>query len=243
MGYSILAGHLSKGIADITSSDGSISVGNPTGPTTDLKVVSSGGSYYASLTGNGKTVTPGDLIQAGGFAISTSSSSSIGISIHDNSSYGINIIEYGNAGIRVTGGGSGGSIYNDQGGGGVLITNGYLGGPIISGGIGLIDYGNSGIDIQTKGQILLQNLLSSISILTNGSIDLSATGGSGAIGISSSYYIGLGHNTGFVIPISIGSIGDTVSFMGKTPQVGPQVSGGTLAGVIAGLVALGLFSS
>lgn len=34
-----------------------------------------------------------------------------------------------------------------------------------------------------------------------------------------------------------------LSFFGKNPAVGQQVSGGTTAGVIAGLVALGLFSS
>lgn len=43
--------------------------------------------------------------------------------------------------------------------------------------------------------------------------------------------------------INIGGSADKLKFFSTTPGVGPQVSGGTLAGVIAGLVALGLFSS
>ena len=53
----------------------------------------------------------------------------------------------------------------------------------------------------------------------------------------------IGQNPGGVNNIKIGSATDLLAFFGKSPDVGPQISGGTLAGVIAGLVALGLFSS
>jgi hypothetical protein len=59
------------GITRITSVDGSVTITNPTGPTTDLHVAA-GGGLYASLTGSGETVTPGGLVQAGGLTINTS---------------------------------------------------------------------------------------------------------------------------------------------------------------------------
>jgi len=53
-------------------------------------------------------------------------------------------------------------------------------------------------------------------------------------------------STAVPIQLSIGMVTDKIRFFqSQVPVagVGPQVSGGTLAGVIAGLVALGLFSS
>lgn len=58
-------------ITDITSTDGSVVITNPTGPVVDLSVTSPGG--YLSLTGAGQTATPGDLTQLGGFTVTETS--------------------------------------------------------------------------------------------------------------------------------------------------------------------------
>lgn len=56
------------GIQQLTSTDGTVTITNPTGPTTDLHVsLTSGG--YASLTGAGQATTPGELYQEGQFNI------------------------------------------------------------------------------------------------------------------------------------------------------------------------------
>lgn len=54
------------GITMITSDDGSIDVTNPTGPVVDLSGL---GGIYASLRGDGETMSPGDLTQTGGFTV------------------------------------------------------------------------------------------------------------------------------------------------------------------------------
>lgn len=58
-----------SGIQEITSVDHSVTIVNPFGPIVDLHVATGGGGGYASLTGPGQTVTPGDLTQAGGFTV------------------------------------------------------------------------------------------------------------------------------------------------------------------------------
>src|SRR5215472_14917818 len=64
-----LVASLGAGITEITSTDGTVTVTNPTGPTVDLHVRTSPGSRYASLTGPGETITPGALTQAGTFEV------------------------------------------------------------------------------------------------------------------------------------------------------------------------------
>ena len=56
------------GIQEITSQDGSVTIVDPFGPVTDLSA-SGGSGDYKSLTGPGKTVTPGALTQAGAFTV------------------------------------------------------------------------------------------------------------------------------------------------------------------------------
>lgn len=66
-----------------------------------VKTVSSSvGAAYASLTGAGQTVTPGDLIQAGGFEVNDLGGSAIGIRLQSSSA----------SGITVAGGAGGGGV-------------------------------------------------------------------------------------------------------------------------------------
>jgi len=68
-----LVASLGAGITHITSADGTVTITNPFGPTTDLHVATGGGSAYASLQGPGQTTTPGNLTQLGGFTVDASS--------------------------------------------------------------------------------------------------------------------------------------------------------------------------
>lgn len=70
---------LDRGIQEITSVDSSVTITNPYGPVTDLHAAG-GGGLYASLTGPGQTVTPGNLTQAGGFTINDTLASGIYLS-------------------------------------------------------------------------------------------------------------------------------------------------------------------
>ena len=56
------------GIVEITSKDATVTITDPFGPVTDLSA-SGGSGDYKSLTGPGKTVTPGALTQAGAFTV------------------------------------------------------------------------------------------------------------------------------------------------------------------------------
>jgi len=104
---------LQTGITQITSVDGSVTITNPTGPTTDLHVAAGGGAAYASLTGPGYTTTPGDLTQAGGFTVNNpSGGSAMGIQLINNTTasnmqlinYGgqLNIQNHGNNGMNIS---------------------------------------------------------------------------------------------------------------------------------------------
>lgn len=89
------------------------------------------GSGYASLTGAGETVTPGDLDQEGGFVVNVPVASSTGLQlsnespievvVNDNSGYGI-VIDEGGGGI------DGGIQLIDHGGGGITLTDNGAGG-------------------------------------------------------------------------------------------------------------------
>jgi len=85
---------LQSGIQQITSVDGSVTVTNPTGPVVDLHVAGGGGGLYASLTGPGETVTPGDLTQAGGLYVNSPSGTN-GFAVQAQAgSFGIRLINY-----------------------------------------------------------------------------------------------------------------------------------------------------
>ena len=64
-----LVASLGAGITEITSTDGTVTVTNPFGPTTDLHAAGGGGGGYASITGPGETTTPGQITQSGDFFI------------------------------------------------------------------------------------------------------------------------------------------------------------------------------
>lgn len=105
-----------------------------------------------------------------------------------------------------------------EGSNGITLQSDSAGGNI--GGIDLLCYDSTGIAIVVKGST------------NNANIEVSNSGTGNVV---------LNSVNGSVVIVS--SAAGKLSFFGKTPAVGPQVSGGTLAGVIAGLVALGLFSS
>jgi hypothetical protein len=65
------------GVTRITSNDGSVTVTDPTGPTTDLSVATTPASGYASLTGAGETSSPGALTQSGPFTINAGSGGAV----------------------------------------------------------------------------------------------------------------------------------------------------------------------
>jgi hypothetical protein len=64
-------------ITNITSSDGTVTITNPSGPTVDLSASGGGGGVYASLTGPGETTSPGSLTQHGGFFVTDSTGTGI----------------------------------------------------------------------------------------------------------------------------------------------------------------------
>jgi hypothetical protein len=69
---------LPAGISEITSTDATVTITNPTGPVVNLSAPGSGGGVpYASLTGPGFTTTPGDLTQAGGFTVNGASGDAV----------------------------------------------------------------------------------------------------------------------------------------------------------------------
>ena len=127
---------------------------------------SGGGTFYASLTGPGETVTPGALTQQGSFEVDSSEFGGAiklensgfagnGIQIHDTSAGGIKIESFAP--------GSGGILINDNSGGGIIIETttpsdaiAIQSGDAISlttaGGTGLIlnDTGGAGVNLQTN---------------------------------------------------------------------------------------------
>jgi hypothetical protein len=94
-----------------------------------------------------------------------------------------------------------------------------------SGGVQLYEFGSNGISIWVRGNTNSANLW----INNEGTGDV-------IIDCETS------HGTASGGSVVIAPVGKLLGFFGAS-AVGPQVSGGTLAGVIAGLVALGLFSS
>jgi hypothetical protein len=82
----------SSGITQITSTDASVVITNPTGPTTNLSVPAGSGGGYLSLTGPGRTATPGDLTQAGGFTVNAASTTGISLnSTNTAATFGIQL--------------------------------------------------------------------------------------------------------------------------------------------------------
>ena len=75
-----------------------------------------GGAGYASLTGAGETVTPGDLVQAGGFKVNDSAGDNIDL----NSAGSISIAASG-GGMNIFNGGGIGTDIHDSGGSGIDI--------------------------------------------------------------------------------------------------------------------------
>ena len=189
-----------------------MSITDPTGPTTNLSVAS--GSGYASLTGTGKTATPGDLTQAGGLTLNIPAGDAMAFKVEDLSGNGAVIDSTGLISLGHTFPG----------------TADFFGITTTSAGPVEIGYNQSALITVNPG---------AITIYTNNPGGQTAN----TTTIDSSYlYI-----TGGIVDISaseieIGSSTSTIGFFGASP-IAPQVSGGTLAGVIAGLVALGLFSS
>jgi hypothetical protein len=104
-----------------------------------------------------------------------------------------------------------------------------------AGGFTVNDTAGDGIALISTGEAYMDapvvELISPSSAGIGSGVTIQAQASVGAVTISAG-------SGGLVINITSGKIG----FLGATPVV-KQVSGGTLAGVIAGLVALGLFSS
>ena len=122
----------------------------------------------------------------------------------------------------------------------------------ISLGYDFVGYGFVGLTTNSNGNIGLGYTASALISLTAGTITVSTSGSTNTnkCTLSNSFlYItgGLVDITSTTLDISsdnvqIGVSTSLIGIFGATP-VGPQVSGGTLSGVIAGLVALGLFTS
>ena len=126
--------------------------------------------------------------------------------------------------------GTGAYLVGNNFNGAGLISKGSGGVSLVSnsgtdGGVQLFEFGNNGITIEVRPPS------SNVDIIIN-----DTTGGDVLIDTETTSGVAAGG------AILIASVGHKAGFFGAS-GVGPQVSGGTLAGVIAGLVALGLFSS
>ena len=148
-------------VSDITSTDGTVTITNPTGPTVNLSAP--GG--YASLTGAGRTATPGDLTQAGGLTVNSTS----GISLEDTSSApGILIQESGGGPIAIQALGSVGTIAIQQ--------------EATSGGIVIKNFGTTSgtnIDIETtsgSGGDITLNAAGDLDLFSSNNISIASTG-------------------------------------------------------------------
>ncbi len=121
--------------------------------------ISSGGGGYASLTGAGQTVTPGDLAQAGGFSVVAPVGDTVGISLVDNS---------GVAGVLLEAANGGGMQINNSGGGGMIVNS--------DGGIIVNETGGGGIDFSTGGGITLAGNAGGVGLIasSSGTIQLTA---------------------------------------------------------------------
>ena len=119
----------------------------------------------------------------------------------------------------------------------------------------VVDSTGKGIGLFSSGSVAIQQDVSGVTVacLSTG-VEITNSIGSSGIVINNTNGTGLIDINGGGTPININGGGtatsditvgdniDAVGFFGVTPT-GRQVSGGTLAGVIAGLVALGLFTS
>jgi hypothetical protein len=103
-----------SGITEIESPDESVDVINPMGPVVGLKMPPPAPTYYAALTGDGETETPGSLALAGGLEIDIPAGlPGVALAVVNRSAA---------AGIVFTNmGGSGGMQFIDYGTGGVLL--------------------------------------------------------------------------------------------------------------------------
>ena len=226
----------------VDSSTGDLWIYNGTVPgNTGWVDQATGSGGYASLTGPGQSTTPGDLTQAGGFTVNDSVgdgitlntagfliAASVETDASASGSYYVTattaiVLTCGSASIAVGSAGTqsviGGAVTVDDtlGGGFLYSAGGTIGGATFN-------CGSSGFTVTTTG---------------TGSVNIS-TSNSGQIFLTSFGGVLISGAGGYGVQVGTG--GDKVGFFGTIPTTQPA-SGGTLAGVIAGLVALGLFSS
>ena len=132
----------------------------------------------------------------------------------------INVPSTDTMGVTITQNGSGGVVINDTS---------------ASNGIWFTEFGTGGIFLHNENS-------GEVTIAQDGTggiqIEDRSTGG---LFLTSTSSVTITGNTSTIYNIGAAA-GAKIGFFGNTPVI-PQVSGGTLSGVIAGLVALGLFSS
>jgi hypothetical protein len=191
-----------------------------------------GGGVYASLTGAGETVTPGDLTQAGGLDVNDTAGTT-GINLVGTSTAGaITIENSSSAGITIetTGATTDGVLIQNGSGssgdqGGVLIQN-------------LAPTGN----ISLGFGVSLQDLHANGVFVTGTQVYITST--SNAVVIDSvSSGVSIGTNAGF----GTAHNGNNIGFFGHTPGVKPTVSGlkagnAALGSLLTALSGLGLIT-
>lgn len=182
-------------------------------------------SGYASLTGPGETVTPGDLTQLGGFTIT--SSSAMGINLTDNGAGGIQITETGSFGIYLVSSSgiqlndSYGIQLNETGGSGILVTaNGSSIGIAANAGgsIALTSDGGFGVT-DNAGISLIENGAGGINIQDNGSGGITIGSAGGNININTV-------NNHFISHVATGTAGNAQIYMnGINPSLQLSLNG------------------
>lgn len=236
-----------SGITRITSTGGSVTVTNPTGPTTNLEVASL--SAYASLTGPGQTVTPGALTQAGDFTVNSTNQISL------------NTVQ-GNIDLKTTDAGGGDAhiqLHSTTGVISSILLQVDLGAGSTSSTIGIINTDYGGITLEASdstgvGISRIQTVSGSTDVVTNytqawptGSI-LTLMGGAGLFTASEpGTRIGCSDTTGtqhvaFSADYDHVSLATRLSFYGQYPTIARQSYAGvtTVAQLITILQNYGL---
>lgn len=211
-------------VSEITSTSGTITVTSPTGPTVNVEVHQ---PVYASLSGAGEGSSPGALTQDGALSVEGD------LTVNATS---LPTVSFTTAGGNLIMSGPDGTFFNGEEM--TLFMSSLI--EVDVPGV-LCDYFESSIQQRTIWE-------SSPGVFHLAAVDFTADSGSpppfSAAIIS---LLTSADGAVWIQPTTDWVTGTTdtpgkVSFFGVTP-VAAQVSGGTTAGVIAGLVALGLFSS
>jgi len=214
------------------------------------RIICVGAGGYLSLTGSGRTATPGELDQQGAFTITTDVTDVVGVQITDNGSGGVFIDEEGATGIDLYDGGGGGIRINTLTGLAKITGAGVL---IQATGLDVITLDAPVVVVSGTNGATLLSIISSVAA-QNVQIELTGAGssaqieadtvlinspfGAGGVTLQASGGVSLDGDNGGNISIGL-TTSDKVGFYGAG-HVTQHAHPTTLADVIAILTNVGL---